>query len=751
MERVLFSVIILLFPHFMDAQNTASVSGYISNTVTGEPLISANFSIKESPKGTSANTSGYFALANLPPGSYTVVATFIGYKRFEKEISLEAGENLYLNIELEPEELEMEEIVVESQKSKREEQSLGTAEISSKRIKKMPSVFQADVFRSLQLLPGVKAASDFSSGLYIRGGSPDQTLILLDRTTVYNPSHFLGFFSTFNPDAVEDVKLYKGGYPARYGGRLGSVLSISSKEGNRKEFRGSATVGLLASSLTVEGPFKGGSYMFAIRRSTLEPLLALLQQYSDNIPESFYFLDMNGKLSIDANENNNFSVAFYNGVDDLRFPFADDAGVGLNYGNQVLSATWTHFFSEQLFSDFTLTRARYFNFPSFNIASTPYERSNNIHDFSFKADLEYLPTQNHKISAGVRAGSFLLKLHDEFDGQKTFGTRTHSQYGSVYLQDQWAISQKWTATTGLRAATFSEGNYLRLEPRLSIEYKPTGRFQIQAAYGRYNQYLTLVSSEAFSGFDVWLTTKEGVPPAYGNQYIAGFKTIPWENYRLDVEFYYRSMKSLFEPDPFVPNQSGLSYPQIFRFGQGYAYGAELFFERQVGRLTGFIGYTFSVTRRKFPTFNQSIPDNPIGFYPPKYDRLHDLKAVLGYEFSDHWSSSIVFNYATGQAFTEPMGRSAAFDFPTTMNRMDQLLVNSLNGSRLPPYHRLDISISRSGTFFGIGEATWKMQFINAYSRRNIWFYRYNWDENPVEREAVQLLPVLPSISYSLDF
>jgi hypothetical protein len=745
-------LILFLLPVAALAQQTASINGYVTSEESGETLLSANVAIQDSRKGTSTNTSGYFALTNLSPGTYTIVATYIGFQRFEQQVTLSAGENRRIDIELVPEGYELEEVVVESQAEKDEQRNIGMAQVDTELIKKIPTAFQADVFRSLQLLPGVKAASDFSSGLYIRGGSPDQTLILLDRTTVYNPSHFFGFFSTFNPDAVKDVQLFKGGYPAKYGGRLGSVLTIFNKDGNRNEFEGSATIGMLASRVSIEGPINNGSYMLAFRRSTLEPLLAVLQNQVDNIPESFYFWDLNGKINFDANRNNKFSLALYSGADDLKFPFAEDAGVNLNYGNQTLSANWTHIFSNKLFSNFTLTGSRYFNFPSFNIASTPFERSNNIYDFSLKGDLEYLPNNNHEISTGFWMGNLTLKLQDEFDGEPTFGSRIQSQYGSLYIQDKWSISEKWVATPGLRLTGFSEGSYLRLEPRLSVEFRPSERIRLQAAYGRYNQFLTLISNEAFTGFDVWLTTDEGVPPAYGNQYVVGAKTTPFDGYGLDVELYYRSMKDLFEPDPFLPDRAGLPYSETFRFGTGYAYGAEVFFERQIGNLTGFVGYNFSVTRRQFPNFNEPLlQSGPARFYPPKYDRSHDLNVVLEYQLSDRWSTTLVFNYATGQAYTKPLGRTSAFDFPTSSANLDQLIVGRVNASRLPPYHRMDIGFSRTGTFFGVGDAEWQLQLINAYSRRNIWFYNYDLSENPIENEAVQLLPLLPTISYTLDF
>lgn len=752
LRQLLLQFSIIFFPLTLFAQQSASVNGYISDAESGETLISANIALKDSPKGTSSNTSGYFTLTDLSPGTYTIVATYVGYQRYEQEVTLKDGENRRLDIRLKPEDYQLEELVVQSKKETEEQRNIGRAQMETELIKKVPSVFQADVFRSLQLLPGVKAASDFSSGLYIRGGSPDQTLILLDRTTVYNPSHFFGFFSTFNPDAVKNVQLYKGGYPAKFGGRLGSVLTIYNKDGNRNEFQGSATLGMLASRASIEGPIGDGSYMFAFRRSTLEPVLSILRQNTENIPDSFYFLDMNGKLNYNLNDNNKLSLAFYSGSDNLKFPFGEDAGISLNYGNQTLSSTWTHIFSEKVFSNFTLTGSRYFNFPSFNIASTPFERSNNIYDFSLKGDVEYLPTEEHEISTGFWVGSMTLKLEDIFDEQETFSSRIQSQYGSFYLQDEWTISDRWMATPGLRLTGFTEGNYLRLEPRISLEYRPSDRIRLQGAYGRYNQFLTLISNEAFTGFDVWLTTDEGVPPAYGNQYVVGAKTIPWEGYGLDLEIYYRSMEDLFELDPFLPDPAGVPYEETFRFGKGYAYGAELYFERQVGRLTGFAGYTFGVTRRKFPNFNEPLTsDGSARYYPPKYDRTHDFNLVLEYDLSSRWSSTAVFNFATGQAYTKPLGRTVAIDFPTSGTSLDQLIVGKVNASRLPSYHRLDISFSRQGTFFGIGEAEWQFQLVNAYSRRNIWFYDYDLDENPVEREAVQLLPILPTISYTLDF
>lgn len=737
----------------MNAQDGASVNGYITDAETGETLLTANIALVEVNRGTSSNTSGYYTITNIEPGTYTLAASYIGYRRFEREITLEAGENLRIDIEMVPEGVQLDAIIVESQSEREEQKNIGRAQVSTQLIKELPSVIEPDVFRSVQLLPGVKAASDFSSGLYVRGGSPDQTLILLDETTVYNPTHFFGFFSTFNPDAVKDVRLYKGGYPAKFGGRIGSVLTVFNKDGNRNETQGSVSLGLLASRASLEGPLGNGSWMLAFRRSTLEPVLAALRNSVDGIPDKFYFYDINGKISNDITENDRLSLAFYSGNDNVSIPFQDDANINLKYGNQTVSGQWRRIVSENLFSFVTVTGSRYFNEPNFEIAGTPFERNNEIYDFSVKADFEYLPNERHTISAGIWGGNLLLTFQDRFDNQETFNNRISSQYLSAYLQDEWRPTEKWRLNGGLRLNSFSEGDYIRLEPRLSTEYRPTDRIRLQAAYGRYYQYLTLITNEAFSGFDLWLTTDNGVPPAFGDQFVLGAKTVPFAGYGFDAEVYYRTMRDLFELDPFINDAAGLDYEELFRFGEGYAYGLELFFEKQQGPLTGFIGYTYGVTRRKFPGFNTPILDDPTRarFYPPKYDRTHDVNITTSLRLSDRWSTNAVFSYATGQAYTQPLGRTEISGIPWDNEPRDIFTVGNVNASRLPSYHRLDLAFSRTGTFFGIGDAEWQIQIINVYSRRNVWFYNFDFDENPIERQEVNLLPIIPSLSYTVNF
>ena len=719
------------------------ITGYVKDATSGETLIMANVYIDGTQQGTTTNNSGYYTMPDVKPGEYTLVASYIGFLDFRKKITVAPGAALRIDIELKPAVVEGQTVTVEAEYTFEEEKQVGVLDMQPAQVRDLPAILEADLFRAIQLLPGIKASSDFSSGLYIRGGSQDQTLILLDRTTVYNPSHFFGFFSTFNPDAIKDVRIYKGGYPAEYGGRLGSVIDIFNRDGNRKEFQGRLSVGLLASRLNLEGPIPKGSVMFALRRSTLEPLLAALCNSIDDVPDAFYFYDLNGKINYDPNENNRLNFAFYAGTDNVEFPFAEDAEFNLNYGNRTFSTNWTHVFSKKLFSNFTLTASNYFSYPRFLINSTRFERDNTVSDYSVKGDFEYIPSGKFQFKTGFWAGALELAVRNRFDNEETLNETIDAKYGSAYVENQWKPSERMSVKTGLRGSYIDSGDFYRLEPRISAEYFYRMDMLFQVAYGRYYQYLTLITNEAFTGFDTWLTTDDGVPPAWGDQFVVALKTKPSETYNFDVELYYRNMRELFELDPRVQDPAGLDYNELFRFGKGYAYGAEFFLQRRKGKLNGFLGYTWGTSRRRFPEYNNDM------YYPPKFDRIHDVNMVMNYQLSKKWRATVVFNYATGQAYTDVLG-SYELNFPTSSNELDPFIVGGLNATRLPAYHRLDVGFTRNGKLFKLPYEL-QLQVINLYSRRNIWFYSYDLTENPIVREDVRMLPIIPNISFTIDF
>lgn len=754
MKRSLIAIILFLVLRIPSLANTGytdsetqtgTINGYVSEAATGEAIWGANAVIAGTTLGASSNSSGFYTVSRIPAGEHIIVFSFLGFREQRLEVTVTAGETLRLDIELAESGLEMDDVLVTSEYYDLEErQSLGVTTVSTRLIRETPAVLQADVFRSIQLLPGIKAASDFSSGLYIRGGSPDQTLILLDNTTVYNPTHFFGFFSTFNPDAIRDVRVFKGGFPAEYGGRIGSVVDIYNKDGNRRRTSGTASVGLLSSRASIEGPFTRGSYMFAIRRSTLEPLLWALRGSVDNIPESFYFVDANGKINYDLSSKDRLSLSFYAGQDDVNFPAADDLLLKLNYGNITGSLTWRRILSGDLFSTVTFTGSRYFNDPRFEFGGTVFERTNTVNDLSVKSDLEWTPSQQHTVKAGIWAGTLLLTLQDSFDGLVTQSPDITSEYVAAYIQDRWRITPQWIFTGGVRASYYTSGEHFRLEPRAQLEYRPTDEIRLQTAYGRYYQFKTLITNEAFSGFDLWLLTDDGVPPAWGDQFLAGIKWNPVREWNFELEGFYRNMRQLFEFDPRIPDTAGLDYSELFRFGEGFAYGVETLIQRNTGRLNGFIGYTWGTTRRKFPSFNND------DFYPPKYDRIHDINVVMNYSLNSRWMATAVFNYATGQTYTEPLGRTQV-DNPFGTQPDNPLIVGRVNASRLPAYHRLDLGFTYYSSFFGLGDSELQLQVINAYSRRNVWFYQFDFDDNPASRQVVRMLPILPSVTYTVNF
>ena len=723
----------------------ASIQGYVLDGTSGEPLLQANVAVAGTGRGTSTNQAGYYTLTNLEAGSYTLMVSYLGYRTARREVTLASGEDRRLDIELTPADILMEEVTVSDEGSE-EERDVGVNELSTEMIKQLPAVLAPDVFRSLQLLPGVKAASDYSSGLYIRGGSPDQTLILLDRTTVYSPSHFFGLFSTFNPDAIKDVRLYKGGYPAEYGGRLGSVVDIRNKDGNRREMEGVASVGLLSSRAMVEGPSPGGSWMLAVRRSTLEPLLAVLnEQEVEGIPSSFYFYDVNGKVNVDPSENDRLSLSFYTGSDALNISlFDDEAALDLTYGNRTVSLDWTRILSEKLFSNLTLTGSHYASEPILEVAGTTIRQHVEIGDYSAKGDLEYVASDQHVLEAGFWSGHFSFGYQNEFDDQVTFSPELRSFYGDAYVQDTYEPSSRWQIRGGLRISYFGAGRFLRLAPRLSLEFRPVSSVRLQAGYGRYNQFLTLVSRGGFSGFDFWLTADEGVPPSYGDQFVAGVKTDLGRGLQLDLEGYYRTMRDLFRQDPFLTDAAGVPYPDIFQFGRGFAYGVEALLRKRQGPLSGFVAYTYGRTRRRFPEINEGA------YYPPKYDRTHDVNVVMNYDITSSWRATGVFTYATGQPYTRPSQQYKLLNDPFQSTPRD-VMVAPFNNQRLPPYHRLDLGVSKRGRFFGFADYEAQFQVINIYKRRNIWFYNFNFTgQNTVERQEVPQIPVpLPNLSFTL--
>ncbi len=759
MKLLVFAVLLVALPA---AAQTATVSGFVRDAETGETLIQATVRLDGTSRGVATNTQGFYALSGVPAGPVVLRVSTIGYTARLVELTLQPGETRQADVALSPESIG--EAVVEGQRSLADERPPGVAEVPIRLVQSLPTVFEADLFRSIQLLPGVKAANDFSSALYIRGGSPDQTLIQLDGTTVYNPTHFFGFFSTFNTDAIKDVRLYKGAYPAEYGGRLGSVLDISSRDGNRNATHGNATLGLLASRVGVEGPIPGlggrASYMLAARRSTLEPLLAYLRTTPDStaIPDGFYFYDVNARVGADLSPRDRVSLAVYAGRDEVDLGFSADSRFLLDYGNRTASAAYTRLLSGTVFATARATASRYFSDPTGEIAGTVFRRPNSITDYSGRLDAEWSPTPAVAFRGGAWGGALRLDLSSEFNGSTATSYTNPSQYGSAYLLTRLKPGAGWLLSGGVRVEGFQShtddlqddlapvlARYVRVSPQLQVERTFGDALVLQAAAGRYHQFLSLITNEAFSGFDSWVTTGQGVPPQKSDQVVLGAKTRLGRGYRFDAEVYGRTMRDLFDFNPRNQDVSGLPYRELFRFGRGYAYGAEFLLEKGTGPLTGLVSYTIGTTRRRYP-------DLP-GFsrtFPPKYDRLHDLTTVVSAAIGRGWKLTSAGTYATGQAYTAPTGRYEIDGLPTGA-ATNGLYSPGLNNARLPPYHRVDLGFQRNGRIGPLRDTELQLQIVNVYSRRNVWFITYDFDQNPVEQTRVTQLPRLPNVSLTVRF
>ena len=761
MRLIFLGLAVVLLTAAAQAQ-TASLNGFVRDATSGETLLQATVRVEGTSRGTATNAQGFYTLGDLAPGTVTVVASYIGYQSQRRTVALAAGEAGRLDLELAPDGVVSDEVIVEAEESIEDERAPGVANVSIDLVEALPTVFEADLFRSIQLLPGVKASSDFSSALYIRGGSPDQTLILLDGTTVYNPTHFFGFFSTFNTEAIKDVRLYKGAYPSTYGGRLGSVVDVYNRDGNRNERHGSVSVGLLASRVGVEGPVPGGrgSYSFNARRSTLEPLLGVLRDQldEDGIPESFYFYDLNGKVSYDLGPNDRVSVAGYAGRDKVRVPFGDDAEFNLDYGNRTGSVAYNRVLSGTAFAQTRLTASRYFSYPTGDFGGTGFERPNTITDYSLRTDVEWLPNGAFELRTGAWGGFLDLGLSSSFNGSTQTDYRNPSRYASGYVQGRVRPGNGVILTGGVRAEYFRSetddllddrvpvgSSYVRFAPQVQVEKTFGDDLVLQAAAGRYHQFLSLITTEAFSGFDTWVTTGVGVPPQESEQLVLGVKTNLGEAYRLDVEVYGRTLRDLFDTRPEVQDVAGLSYRELFRFGEGYAYGVEMLLERGIGRLTGLVSYTLGVTRRRYPS-EQQFQD----YFPPKYDRLHDLTAVANLDVGRGWRVTATGTYATGQAYTTPAGLYVVDVEPFEDGRLVASQTNALNSSRLPPYHRADLGFTKTGAF-SFADYELQLQVVNLYNRRNLWFLNYDRNDNPIDVTEIRQLPILPNVSLSLDF
>ena len=701
------------------AAQAATLSGFVTDADNGEALTRAAIAVEGPPLGAVSNNSGYYAVKQVPAGTHVVSASHAGYQTRWDTLRFGADEIVRLNLALVPKPVVGEQIAVEAER----------ISLRAKPVQQLPALGEADLLRSLQLLPGIQAVSDISSGLYVRGGGPDQTAILLDDIPLYNPSHLFGLFSTFNPDAIKEVNLYKGAYPAPYGRTLGAVLDVSNREGNRKRTSGRGGVSLISGRLLTEGPVGQGSWMLAGRRTYLEPVLSAIRSRGVDIPLNYYFYDFNGKVNQRWSDDT-FTVSTYWGQDDLRLDLEDDEEslVDLRWGNRALTARWTRVFSPALFGHFMAAGSEYESIIALRFLDAPVRIANSIRDWSLKGDLDYFTNRHHTLSVGLLATLFEFHFARSFNERSQLDLRQELVLLEGYVQDEWRPGPTTRVQLGGRGTYFSVGHRLHFAPRLSLSHALGDKVRVKAAAGVYRQHLQLITTEAFSGGDFWVPLDNTVEPGRSYQAVTGVEWTPSPRYQFSVEAYYTDLANLVTVDTEVPDDNEATHSEaVFKSGgTGWASGLEVFWQRRTGALTGWIGYALGWTRRTFPELNDGRP------FPPKHDRRHDLSFVASYKVGA-WRFGASLAYASGQAFTPPSEPLA-----------------QRNSARLLPYHRLDVSASRS---FGLWRTAseFYVQIFNVYSRRNEWFLQLDSVDPEVDPRKIKQLPIIPTLGFNFNF
>lgn len=790
----------LLFPVFLSAQSPAkpTVSGYVSDVASGERLIGATVVDRRSGQGTVTNTYGFFSLT-LPPDS---VDLYVGYVGYEAQVfSFLLKENQTLNAGLNTSAtLKEVEIVAEKYERIEERAQMSRIDVPIAQIKQVPALLgEKDVLKALQLLPGVSGGGEGQSGLYVRGGGPDQNLILLDGVPVYNASHLFGFFSVFNTDAIKDVSLTKGGFPARYGGRLSSVVEINMKEGNENEFHGEGAIGIVASKLTLEGPIQKGksSFIVSARRTYIDVLARPLIKAGFESDGSegvvgYYFYDLNAKVNHRFSDKDRLYLSFYTGKDKfyLDLKERDNYGnqeneyttnSGLGWGNLTSALRWNRILSPKLFANTTLTYSRY----KFNtkVASSDKEYANNnlvdesayslqyfsgIDDVAAKVDFDYMPSPQHLIKFGANAivhtfypGRFETQIKETSDGTNINSTvgqpNVSATETALYAEDDWKVTDRLRLNYGLHLSGFLLKNnpYFSLQPRLNARYLLDKGWALKGAFSTMRQYIHLLTNETIGlPTDLWLPTTGIVKPQDSWQTALGAAKTIGNEYEFSAEVYYKEMKNV------IAFREGAS---LFQFddwqgrvsqGDGRAYGLELFLQKKKGRFNGWVGYTLSWADRQFDDVNFGRR------YPYRFDRRHDFEIVGTYKISERISVSGTWVYSTGNAVTLGTSKykipglnhgNSYYSYVTTHTPVR-------NNYRYRSYNRLDVGIDFTKKKKR-HTRIWSFGAYNAYNRSNPFFLLLETDyeyvngqyEESSKLKQISLFPIIPYFSYGFKF
>ncbi len=773
MKRIIFLLVATFTCSVSQAQNKYTISGHVVDAKNGEEIIGASVLLKDNKTiGTRTNSYGFYSIT-LEEGTHTLFIRSIGYE--SRDLTITLSGNQTQEIKLEAKKSELKKVVIKTKKDNDQITSteMGVEELDMKMVNKIPVLFgERDILKMIQLLPGVKSAGEGNSGFYVRGGSADQNLVLLDEAPVYNASHLLGFFSVFNSDAIKDVKLYKGTAPASYGGRLSSVLDVKMKDGNNQNYSVSGGVGLIASRLNLEGPIvkDKGSFLLSARRTYADVFTAFSKD--TNVQKAkLYFYDFNAKANYKFNENNRVYLSGYFGKDVLGFGGA----FGINWGNATGTLRWNHIFNQKLFSNTSLIFSNFDYNIEGNFGGTSFRIFSRIRDYNLKQDFQYFANKKSEFKFGVNSiyhsiipGALTIK-NDEIDLSVDL-TKKFGWENAAYASHKYKFNGAFNIEYGLRLSSWSnlgagtfysydaDGNqsdstilkkgeigktYVNLEPRFVANYTIDDENSIKASYTRNTQNLHLLSnSNGGSPTDLWIGSSNNVKPEISDQVALGyFRNFDKNNYEVSAEVYYKHMQNQIDYKTGAELVFNENVESQLLYGYGRAYGLELFAKKKYGRLNGWVGYTLSKTERKIDGINNGE------FYNAKQDRTHEVSIVGIYEISKKLSFSSSWVYYTGNAITFPRGKY-------TIDGETYFLYSERNGDRMPDYHRLDLGLTWTRKKTNRRESAWNFSIYNAYNRANAFSIDFQDNpDNPLQTQAVQttLFKIIPSISYNFKF
>lgn len=752
------------------SQQKFTVSGTVKDQSSGEILIGALVRAGASG-GAYANEYGFYSIT-LPAGSYRLVANYLGYDTLSQTVVLD--QNRRIDFDLAPQDYGLEDVVITDEKADENvtQSTMGLLRLDMEELKKVPVIFgERDPLKTLQLMPGVKSTGEGNGGLYVRGGEASQNLILLDEAPVYNAYHLLGFFSTFNADAINDLALYKGTAPAQYGGRLSSVIDVKMNEGNNQDYHVSGGVGLIASHLNVEGPIvkDKGSFLLTGRRTYADLFLAFSGE--ENIRDSqLYFYDFNGKANYTINDKNRIYLSGYTGRDRLGL-----ASFGINWGNTTGTLRWNHILNGKWFSNTSFIFSDYAYEAGIDNDAVQFSIASGIRDYNVKQEFQYFASPKHSLRMGLNAIHHTvtpgqITLGDTATFQPTKVQDRASIEGGLYLAGEWQPANRLRVSYGLRLSAFTalgggnfytydaQGNvtdttayddlanvqsYAQPEPRLSLSYTLGANNSLKAAYARNAQYMHMVSNATSAApTDVWLSSSQNIAPELSDQVSLGyFHNFADDKYELSVEGYYKQLYNQLDLRNGADIQANEFLEGELLSGDGRAYGLEFLLKKKRGKFSGWVSYTLSRTERQIDGINDD------DWYAARQDATHDLALVGIYDLSKSWNVAATWVYRTGNAVTFPTGKYL-------IDGQTQYYYTERNGYRMPAYHRLDLSATYTRKKSERFESSWNFACYNAYGRENAFSIDFQEDpKDPTKTQAVKtaLFRWVPSITYNFKF